>query len=124
VTVAFALQLAESVILLGLAIGLTALGISDSQSGGTASVTGSELATFSAVVGVLTAVLLVVAYFFSYARMRDGEYEDARTPTLALGIIFVLLVVTLPIGILYLMAYARLSTAERQDLAVSLLSDF
>lgn len=63
-------------------------------------------------IGVVTGLLLIVAYVWSYTPARRGYYLRARTPTLVLGIVFVVLIITVVIGILYLFAYARLRDAE------------
>lgn len=65
------------------------------------------------VVGVLVVVFLYFAYTLSYERIRRGEYEAARTPTLVIGILS-LFVGIIP-GIFYLVGYAKLDAAVREQ---------
>ncbi|MCI4319356.1 MAG: hypothetical protein L3K23_04380 [Thermoplasmata archaeon] len=69
------------------------------------------LAIFAPIV-VGTVVLLFVGYAFSYARIRDGNYEGARTATLVLGILLLFFAI-IP-GVLYLVAYTKLDDAIRE----------
>jgi len=107
VAVAFALQLVVAIgILLGSAYatfaGVTLLGLPD-------------LSVYGAIIGLATLCLLAVAYVTSYAPTRLGDYRVAVTPTLALGIIFCVLGVTILIGVLYLLSYGRLQDALRES---------
>lgn len=71
------------------------------------------------VMAVLVVVFLYFAYSLSYRRIRRGEYEAARAPTLVIGILS--LFVGLIPGIFYLIGYAKLDSAvrERQTPAAS-----
>ena len=63
-----------------------------------------------AVIGVLW---LVLVFTFSYSRVANGDYSGARAPTLVFAILS-LLTLSLISGVLYLVAYAELGTAERE----------
>lgn len=111
-SIAFALQLVVAVILLFLAVvfGALATGAASSGVSGLSGV-GTAFEVLWLALGAITAVLLAVAYFLSYAPARRGDYVRARTATLVLGIVFVVLLVTAVIGVLYILAYGRLSDA-------------
>ncbi len=71
---------------------------------------------FGIVVGILIAfgvVWIVLVYLFSYRRVVEGDYTGARGPTLVFGILS-LLTLNLISGILYLVGYAELGTAEQE----------
>ncbi len=109
ITVAFALQLLTSVILI-----LSAAVITSASLEATAPAL-STLRWFVPIgiaIGIGTGLLLIVAYKWSYVPARRGYYLRARTPTLALGVLFVVLIFTVVIGVLYLFAYGRLRDAE------------
>lgn len=109
ITVAFALQLLTSVVLI-----LTSAFLASASLEGTAPAL-STLRWFGPIgiaIGIGTGILLIVAYQWSYAPARRGYYFRARAPTLALGLLFVVLVFTALIGVLYLFAYGRLRDAE------------
>lgn len=59
-------------------------------------------------------IFVILVYVFSYARAREGEYEDARAPTLVFGILS-LLSPALISGILYIIAYAMLGSAAEEE---------
>ncbi len=106
-TVALAIQIVVSAVLIVVSAleakaALGAVGVSASP----------NLGAIGVGVGIATGLLLIVAYARSYAPARRGYYGQARTPTLVLGILFVVLIVTALIGVLYLFAYARLRDAE------------
>ncbi len=67
------------------------------------------------VIAVLVVLFLYFAYTLSYDRIRRGEYEAARTPTLVIGILS--LFVGLIPGIFYLIGYAKLDSAAREQQA-------
>lgn len=101
--VTFALQLAYSVVLILISAFLTTASF--------VSLGLSELVPYGLAIGIGTGLLLIFAYFWSYAPARNGYYLRARTPTLVLGIIFVLLIFTVVLGVLYIFAYRRLRDA-------------
>ena len=63
--------------------------------------------------GVLSLVWLVLVYALSYTRIRDGDLEEARTPTLVFAILSLISGGIVP-GILYLVAYLMLGQALDQ----------
>jgi len=63
-----------------------------------------------ALIGV---VWLILVWVYSYKPTIEGNYEDARTPTLVFGILS-LLTLGLISGILYIIAFAKLGDAERE----------
>lgn len=67
-------------------------------------------------VGLIGLVWIVLVYLFSYERVARGDYSGARTPTLVFAVLS-LLTFHLLSGILYLIAYAELETAEREQAA-------
>lgn len=69
------------------------------------------------VIAGLVVVFLYFAYTLSYQRIQRGEYEGARTPTLVIGILS--LFVGLIPGIFYLIGYAKLDSAVREQQAPS-----
>jgi hypothetical protein len=71
-----------------------------------------------AAVGSVTVLFLFVAYEYSYRRIQAGDYRGAQTPTLVIGILSLFLGV-LP-GILYLIGYAKLGDAVREQEAPSM----
>ena len=70
-------------------------------------------AVFYLIGAVLSAVLLYVAYFWTYRRVVEGHYEEARTPALILGILELFFggVIT---GILYLIGWIKLGDAVNE----------
>jgi len=107
VTVAFAVQIVLTLGTLVVSAYLAYFGVT---------VFGSpNIATYAGALGVISLILLAVAYYRSYGPTREGNYLDAATPTLILGIIFCLLLVTLLIGVLYLFAYSRLADANAEN---------
>ena len=69
--------------------------------------------TAAAVVVVAVVIFLYFAYTLSYERIRRGEYRAAQAPTLVLGILSLFL--GLIPGILYLVGYAKLDAAIREQ---------
>lgn len=67
-----------------------------------------------AVIGV---IWIVLVYLFSYERVNRGDYAGARTPTLVFGILS-LITFNLISGILYLVAFAEIGSAEREQAAM------
>ena len=63
-----------------------------------------------AAVGILWIILV---YFFSYERVDRGDYAGAQTPTLVFGILS-LITFNLISGILYIVAYVEIGSAERE----------
>lgn len=66
------------------------------------------LALSFAAIGI---VWIFLVYLFSYVRVREGDYEGARTPTLVFAILS-LITIGLISGILYLVAYVKLGDAD------------
>jgi len=64
-----------------------------------------------AVIGLLWIFLV---YLFSYQRVREGDYEGARTPTLVFAILSLITIALIP-GILFLIAYVKLGDAIREE---------
>jgi len=65
---------------------------------------------FLVLFGIIPLFLLWVAYAMCYTRVRNGEYEGARTPTLVLAIVELLFGGVIP-GIFYIIAYVKLGDA-------------
>lgn len=63
--------------------------------------------------GALSLVWLLLVYTFSYTRIRDGDLEEARTPTLVFAVLSLVTGGIVP-GILYLIAYLLLGQALDQ----------
>ena len=64
--------------------------------------------------GVIPLIFVFLVYFFSYARIRDGEYGAARTPTLIFAILSLVVLSLIP-GICYLIAYVKVSDAASEQ---------
>lgn len=62
---------------------------------------------------------LVLVYLFSYQRVKEGDYTGAKTATLVFAILSIL-TISLISGILYVVAYGELGTAEREQTGPSL----
>ncbi|HEV8049642.1 MAG TPA: hypothetical protein VGP88_03510 [Thermoplasmata archaeon] len=77
------------------------------------SVGGALILVLAGIVVVIPILMLYVAYRYSYARTRDGDFAGARGPTLLLGIIG-LIFGGLIVGILYIVAYVKLGDAESE----------
>ncbi len=60
-----------------------------------------------AAIGLLWVILVWV---FSYARVREGDYQGARTPTLVFAILSLISFALIP-GVLFIIAYAKLGDA-------------
>lgn len=67
----------------------------------------------AASVGAVALIFLYVAYEYSYRKIQQGEYQQAKTPTLVIGILSLFLGV-LP-GIFYLIGYVKLDDAIREQ---------
>lgn len=65
------------------------------------------------VVGGVALLFLYFAYEYSYLRIQRGDYAAAQAPTLVIGILSIFLGV-IP-GILYLVGYAKLADAIREE---------
>ncbi len=59
---------------------------------------------------VIGFVWIALVWAFSYSRVRVGDYEGARTPTLVFAILSLLTLALIP-GILFLIAYLKLGDA-------------
>ena len=59
-------------------------------------------------------VWIFLVYLYAYESVRDGDYEGARRPTLIFGILSLLTLAIVP-GILFLIAYAKLGNAIREE---------
>lgn len=68
-----------------------------------------------ALIGLLWTFLV---YLFSYQRVREGDYEGARTPTLVFAILSLITIALIP-GILFLIAYVKLGDAIREEPGVA-----
>jgi len=66
-----------------------------------------------ATIAVTALVFLYAAYEFSYRRIQQGEYQQAKTPTLVIGILSLFLGI-IP-GIFYLIGYIKLDDAIREQ---------
>ena len=55
-------------------------------------------------------VWIALVYLFSYDRVRSGDYEGARTPTLVFAVLSLVTLAVIP-GILLLVAYVKLGDA-------------
>jgi hypothetical protein len=67
-------------------------------------------------IGAVAVVFLYLAYEFSYRRIQHGDYVTSQGPTLVIGILSLFL--GLIPGILYLVAYVKLSDAQREQQAI------
>jgi hypothetical protein len=63
---------------------------------------------------LLPILMLYVGYAYSHARIRDGDFAGARTPTLVLGILGIPFGAVV-VGILYIIAYAKIGDAENES---------
>jgi len=64
--------------------------------------------------GLIGFIILYLIYALSYRRTRNGEYQEARTPTLIFAIL-TLVTLNFIAGILYLVAYVKLGDAVREQ---------
>lgn len=71
------------------------------------------VAIVAVVVGGIALLFLYLAYEYSYRRIKAGEYEAAQTATLLIGILS--LFVGIVPGILYIVGYAKLGDAVREQ---------
>ena len=67
----------------------------------------------TAAIGAVAVLFLYAAYEFSYLRIQSGDYAGAQAPTLIIGILSLFL--GLIPGILYLVGYAKLTDAIREQ---------
>ena len=70
-------------------------------------------ALVAVIVGGVAVAFLYMAYEYAYLRIQRGEYQAAQTPTLIIGILSIFL--GLVPGILYLVGYAKLGDALREQ---------
>jgi hypothetical protein len=73
------------------------------------------VAILAAIVGAVALLFLYFAYEYSYLRIQRGDYQGAQAPTLVIGILSLFL--GLIPGILYLIGYAKLGDAIREQQA-------
>ncbi len=71
------------------------------------------VAIVAVVIGGIALLFLYLAYEYSYRRIKAGEYEAAQTATLLIGILS--LFVGIVPGILYIVGYAKLGDAVREQ---------
>jgi hypothetical protein len=64
--------------------------------------------------GVLGFIFLFLVWMLCYQPVRQGRYEQARTPTLIFAILSII-TINLIAGILYLIAYIKLGDAVREQ---------
>jgi hypothetical protein len=76
-------------------------------------VVGAALILLAAVITILPILMLFIAYQYSYRRVRDGDLAGARGPTLLLGILGIPFGAVI-VGILYLVAYFEIGSAETE----------
>ena len=69
---------------------------------------------FLVLFGIIPLFFLYVGYEWCYKRVRNGDYEGARTPTLILAIIELIFGGVLP-GIFYLIGYIKLGDAVNES---------
>ena len=62
------------------------------------------------VFGVISLLVIYLVYKFTYVRVKDGDYQGARTPTLVWAILSLVTLSIIP-GILYLIGYIKLGDA-------------
>ncbi|MGI0068392.1 MAG: hypothetical protein ACREB9_08330, partial [Thermoplasmata archaeon] len=74
------------------------------------------IGVFLLIAGVFGLIWMLIVYLFSYQRIAEGRYEDAKTPTLGIAILS-LITINLISGILYLIAYVKLGDAIRETQA-------
>ncbi len=59
-------------------------------------------------------VWVLLVYLFSYLRVRERRWDDARAPTLVFAILSLITLAIIP-GILFLVAYVKLGDALRES---------
>lgn len=64
--------------------------------------------------GVIGFIVLYLIWTFSYKPVREGRYEQAKTPTLIFAILS-LVTINIVAGVLYLIAYIKLGDAVREQ---------
>lgn len=65
--------------------------------------------------GLVGFVLLFLVYTFSYRRTREGEYDEARDPTLIFAVLSMLTVFHILPGFVYLIGWFKLEDAQREQ---------
>lgn len=70
------------------------------------------------IIGAVAVVFLYLAYEYSYKRIQAGDYSGAQGPTLVIGILSIFL--GLIPGILYLIGYAKLGDALREQQSIQM----
>jgi hypothetical protein len=63
---------------------------------------------------VIGFVWIALIWLFSYDRVREGDYEGSRAPTLVFAILSLITLALIP-GILFLIAYIKLGDAIREE---------
>jgi hypothetical protein len=63
-------------------------------------------------------VWIALVWMFSYGRVREGDYEGARTPTLVFAILSFITFALIP-AILFLIAYIKLGDAIDQSVSMA-----
>jgi hypothetical protein len=72
------------------------------------------IAVFYIAVGLLGFIFLFLVWMFCYKPVREGRYEQAKTPTLIFAILS-LITINIIAGVLYLIAYIKLGDAVREQ---------
>jgi hypothetical protein len=80
---------------------------------------GGAFLVLAAIAVVVTILMLYIAYRYSYARARDGDFAGARGPTLLLGIVG-LFFGGIIVGVLYIVGYIKLGDAETESRTVGM----
>ncbi|MFZ0699797.1 MAG: hypothetical protein WAN74_06390 [Thermoplasmata archaeon] len=75
---------------------------------------GFALAAVWLVFGLIDFLFLYLVYALCYRRTRNGEYEEAKTPTLVFGVLALIFGGVIP-GILYFIAFVKLGDAAREQ---------
>lgn len=75
---------------------------------------GLFLAGIWLVFGLIDFLFLYLVYTLCYRRTRNGEYEEAKTPTIVFGILSLIFAGVIP-GILYIIAWVKLGDAAREQ---------
>jgi len=68
------------------------------------------------VFAIIGFVWVALVWIYSYDRIREGDYEGARTPTLVFAILALITLGIIP-GVLWLIAYVKLGDALREATA-------
>jgi hypothetical protein len=75
---------------------------------------GLVLAGVWLVFGLIDLLFLYLVYSLCYRRTGNGEYEEAKTPTLVFGVLALIFAGVIP-GILYIIGYVKLGDAAREQ---------